>query len=221
MAIFTVKTLQDELDARAPEVYATLDEERRKELAAHYATRLEKYGYFREDGNAEAFDFLTDYFGRWWAATREGCEPLHHGFMLYGKNGRGKTAPVRIFAALFGIDFVTATEISVRFQSDRPSAFWNWITDKNGAPLIIDDIANEGAARSFGNAIPMPAIIDIRNETMERDGALTFFTSNIENSAALAERYGDAARSRIFALIGRNFVKVEGYDHRIAKEQKQ
>ena len=220
MAIISIHQLRQHLDA--VQNRRELPEDRRKELAEHYAGILEKYGYRREAGNADAFDWIADYFGQWWAGKNDEADYPALGFMLAGKNGCGKSAALRIFSALFEIEYITATDVAIAFQSLKPDAFWNWIEAMQGAPLILDDIANEGTARVYGNAIPFATILDRRYSAFEYAGHPTFFASNIDDSSQIRNLYGDAARSRIFAMVGANFVKVGGYDHRIAsKEPKQ
>jgi len=132
------------------------------------------------------------------------------------------SAALRIFSALFEIEYVTATDVAISFQSMKPEAFWNWIESMQSAPLILDDIANEGAARVYGNSIPFATILDRRYSAFAYNNKPTFFASNIDESGAIRSLYGDAARSRIFAMVGKNFIRIGGYDHRIAtKEQKQ
>ena len=219
MAIIRIHQLRQHLDA--VQNRRELPTERRKELAEHYRGILEKYGYRREVGNADAFDFLADYFGRWWAGKNDESDYPELGFMLAGKNGCGKSAALRIFSALFELEYITATDIAINFQAMKPEAFWGWIESMQGAPLILDDIANEGAARVYGNAIPFATILDRRYSAFAYNGKPTFFASNIDDSGALRNLYGDAARSRIFAMVGSNFIRIGGYDHRIAaKEQK-
>ena len=217
MAIISIHQLRQHLDAVRNR--RALPDDRRRELAEHYAGILEKYGYRREVGNADAFDWLADYFGQWWAGKNGDADYPAAGFMLAGKNGVGKSAALRIFSALFEIEYVTATDVAINFQAMKPEAFWQWIESMQGAPLILDDIANEGTARVYGNAIPFATILDRRYSAFEYSGHPTFFASNIDDSGALRNLYGDAARSRIFAMVGANFVKIGGVDHRIAQRE--
>ena len=83
MSSVSVLELQSELD-RKLQPPIVLPEDRRKELSEHYAKTLAKYGYNRDSDNADAYDFLADYFGQWWAGKNDEPtqEQKHSGMVL-------------------------------------------------------------------------------------------------------------------------------------------
>lgn len=214
MAIITLDEIEAEIKRR--EMRDTPpDPEKMKELTEWYSGVLAKFGLRRTEENAAAYDGLAAYCAKYRGGLDGYWMLPDHGVFLYGPTGTGKTTAMRIFSAIFLVDFIKINQIAINFVSDSAAGFWNWIDGFDKCPLIIDDIGNEEAVKSYGNKLPLPAIIDKRDEAMRRFGVATLFTGNMKSSKPLAEMYGDAFRSRILGMVGsENFLFMGGKDGR-------
>lgn len=176
---------------------------------------MQMAGYLRSDKNADSYDALVRYFSRYSMSLKGDCDPPSGGLFLYGTTGTGKTSAMEIFSAMFLVEFLSIHEIGQRFVRYSPDSFWGSFEALQKQPLIIDDIGNEGLVRSFGQPIPISVIINMRADSFKRFGTLTFFTSNSDSSAPLAEMYGEATRSRILGMVEKGgFLRFDGKDKR-------
>lgn len=191
-----------------------LDPEVRKQYAAHYATVLPRLGYLRDGNNAAVFDYLCDYFGVWYGATKDLCDYPDKGLFLFGEKGTGKTTALKIMSGLFGVEFLPVEDMTVAFTCGKEPAFWDLVNSFSGQHLIIDDICNERESKMFGNKIPLPEFLKKRESMWKDRQILTCFTSNARNRNEITELYGDTITSRLLGCC--NFLKLTGPDRRIS-----
>ena len=201
------------LDSLKPKERREMDAELRKKYALHYANTLPKFGYNRDADNAEAFDFLCDYFGQWYGATEGKCDYPHKGLFIFGEKGTGKTTAMQIFSGLFEIEIIPIEDFTIAFTRGKEEGFWQFADRFNGERLIIDDVCNEREAKAYGNSIPLPEFFKRREFLWKNKGIHTFFTSNAKNRDEITKLYGDTITSRFLGSC--NFVKMSGSDRRI------
>lgn len=196
-----------------PKERRELDPEIRAKYSAHYAEKLPLLGYCRDSNNAQAYDFLCDYFAQWYGARNGECDFPDKGIFLFGEKGTGKTTAMQIFSGLFSIEIVPIEDFTIAFTCGKESAFWQLADRYNCECLIIDDVCNEREAKAFGNTIPLPEFFKRREALWRQNRIHTFFTSNAKGRNEITKLYGDTITSRFLGSC--NFVKLSGPDRRI------
>lgn len=199
-----------------PQEHMELESGTRQKYAEHFAGVLNKYGYIRDDDNAEAFDLLADYFGQWHGAENGECSLPPKGLFVFGEKGTGKTTAMKIFSGLFQIEELAIEDLTQAFTCGKEQGFWQLANEYRGQHLIIDDICNEHEAKVFGNTIPLPEFLKKREAMWKYDHIYTFYTSNARNRDEITQLYGDTITSRLLGSC--NFIKLNGKDRRIHKK---
>lgn len=202
-----------DLEKLIPKKRKELSPETRAEYAAHYAKTLQKYGYTRDQQNAEAFDKIADYFGRWYAGTAGECSFPKKGLFISGPKGTGKTTALRIFSGLFKINIVPIEDFTIAFTTGKEEAFWQVACEYSHKHLIIDDVCNEQTVKVYGNKIPLPEFFKIREDLWKTEGIYTFYTSNANGRDEITKLYGDTITSRFLGSC--EFIRLAGRDRRI------
>lgn len=131
---------------------------------------------------------------------------LTRGLRLVGKTGRGKTFFFELFRKWFGVPIVSLPMAVADFARTGLSGF----EDYRWMPVVIDDWGRETSSKYMGGDYPFFALLEQRM-TAARQGVLTFFTTELEDSEIVA-RYGAAAASRINALA--DVIRLNGGDRR-------
>lgn len=193
-----------------------LDAEQRKKYAEHYCSVFEKYGYHKEPENAAAIDDLADYFGRWYGGTKCEADMPERSLFIFGERGTGKTTIMNIFSGLFGIEIVPVWEFTKAFSIGKHEAFWKFADNFQFQHLIIDDLGNEDNTKSYGNEVPLPDFIRVREKLWYDKGIYTFFTSNAKKRDDIAAKYGSSVCSRILGMC--DFIHFKGNDHRLKRK---
>lgn len=193
-----------------------LAEEDRSEFRQHYLEVLQRLGMRVESDNEKALTEVADYFGRWWAGEKQYADYPKRGLFIFGSKGTGKTSVMKRFSALFDIEFISVWDLGIVFSVGRTEGFWGTIKSFDGKHLIIDDLGNETAVKSFGNELPIPDLIRYRESMFcSREPKFTFFTSNFTDRKAVIAAYGDTVFSRIAGMC--DFVEFKGRDYRLER----
>ncbi len=210
-----------DLEPLIPKERRELPPETRKRYAEHYATVLEKYGYFRDKENAAAFDKIADYFGQWWAAEKEQADYPERGLFIFGAKGAGKSQAMKIFSGLFGIDFIPVWDFAHDYAVGKAEGFWYTADRYRNSHLIVDDLGNEDDIKSFGNQLPMSDFLRKRADYFFDNPRkhFTFFTSDATSRDEIINRYGDTVFSRIVGMC--DFIEFKGHDRRFDRNNKR
>lgn len=144
---------------------------------------------------------------------------LSKGIFLFGGCGAGKTSLFKIFQQArlrfgFPLQINHTPTIYTDFLASGNVDFGPYLKKER----CFDDAgAEQMEILSFGNRIHiLPQLIILRYETMQRDGALTHFTSNL-TPAEMVKRIGfdDRVKSRMNEMF--NIVHLPGDDWRMPK----
>lgn len=202
-----------DLRAIMPKERNTLDEQKQKEYADHYAKVMqEQFHYHRTPDNAAAFDQVALHIGLWYAASKGECDHPKYGLFLFGEPGTGKSTALQLLSGLCGIDYIVAADMAKVFVIGGYEAFWEFADRYKFSHLIVDDIGCGDTARSYGNDAPFVEFIRERERIWTEKGVCTFFSSNAKSRNDVIERYGVNVCSRLLGMC--EFVKFGGVDYR-------
>lgn len=205
-----------DFDVELKKPRAALSAEDRKRYRTYYLEMFPKLGIRVEKDNREALYMAADFFGEWWAGKNGKADFPERGLFIFGAKGTGKTSVMQRFSALFGVEFISVWDLGITFAAGGMQGFWEEVKSFDNAHLIIDDLGNETAVRSFGNELPMPDLIRHREVLYRAPGPkYTFFTSNFTDRKGVISAYGDTVFSRIAGMC--DFLEFRGRDWRLER----